>query len=68
MTHKKIIRQNGKAVVIMSLEDWEHDQETLYVLQNKSLMRQIVQSLQTHQAGAGSKRDVFTMPELSSTI
>jgi antitoxin YefM len=49
----KITRQNGKAAVIMSLEDWERDQETLYVLQNKPLMRQIAESFQTHQAGAG---------------
>lgn len=49
----KVTRQNGKAAVVMSLEDWERDQETLYVLQNKSLMRQIAESLQTHQAGKG---------------
>ena len=28
----KITRQNSKAAVVMSLEDWERDQETLYVL------------------------------------
>ncbi len=49
----KITRQNGKAAVVMSLEDWERDQETLYVLQNKPLMRQITESFQTHQAGVG---------------
>ena len=37
----------------MSAEDWERDQETLYVLQNTSLMRQIAESSATHQAGSG---------------
>jgi len=32
----------------MSAEDWERDQETLYVLQNTSLMRQIADSSATH--------------------
>jgi antitoxin YefM len=36
-----------------SAEDWEQEQETLYVLQNKSLMEQIERSLETHQQGAG---------------
>ena len=26
----KITRQNGKEAVVMSLDDWERDQETLY--------------------------------------
>lgn len=37
----------------MSAEDWERDQETLYVLQNSSLMRQIADSSATHQNGTG---------------
>jgi antitoxin YefM len=37
----------------MSAEDWERDQETLYVLQNTSLMRQIAESSATHRAGNG---------------
>ena len=36
---------------IVSAEDWE--QETLYVLQNKSLMEQIERSLKTHREGSG---------------
>jgi antitoxin YefM len=37
----------------VSAEDWEREQETLYVLQNKSLMEQIERSLKTHEKGAG---------------
>ena len=60
----KITRQNGKAAVVMSLEDWERDQETIYVLQNKSLMRQIAESLQTHQAGKGYTANKDTVDEI----
>jgi len=37
--------------VVVSAEDWEREQETLYVLQNKSLMEQIERSLKTHGEG-----------------
>ncbi len=60
----KITRQNGKAAVVMSLEDWEREQETLYVLQNNPLMRQIAESLQTHQTGAGRVADKDTLDEI----
>ena len=62
----KVTRQNGKAAVVMSLEDWERDQETLYVLQNKSLMRQIAESLQTHQVRQGRLADKDTLNEIFS--
>ena len=50
----------------MSLEDWERDQETLYLLQSKSLMRQIAESLQTHQAGKGRLADKDMLDEIFS--
>ena len=49
----RVTRRTGGAFIVMSAEDWESDQETLYVLQNQSLMRQIAQSLLTHYAGTG---------------
>ena len=57
----KITRQNGKAAVVMSLEDWERDQETLYILQSKPLMRQIEESLKTHNARIGRIADKDTL-------
>ena len=62
----KVTRQNGKAAVVMSLEDWERDQETLYVLQNKSLMRQIAESIQKHQTGQGRLAEKDTLDEIFS--
>ena len=62
----KITRQNGKAAVVMSLEDWEREQETIYVLQNKDLMRQIAASLQTHANRTGRIADKGTLDEILS--
>jgi antitoxin YefM len=47
----RVKRQNGRDFVVVSAEDWEREQETLYVLQNKSLMEQIERSLKTHREG-----------------
>jgi antitoxin YefM len=44
----KVTRRAGEAFVVMSADDWEREQETLYVLQNSSLMKQIVESTETH--------------------
>jgi antitoxin YefM len=43
----------GEAFVVMSADDWEREQETLYVLQNSSLMSQLAESAATHTQGAG---------------
>ena len=45
----KVTRRNNKDFVVISIEDWERDQETLYVLQNSSLMKQISESVRTHK-------------------
>jgi antitoxin YefM len=49
----RITRRGGKDFVVVGAEDWEREQETLYVLQNASLMAQINRSLETHQQGMG---------------
>ncbi|MCI5210840.1 MAG: type II toxin-antitoxin system Phd/YefM family antitoxin [Candidatus Electrothrix sp. ATG2] len=49
----RVTRKHGKDFVIIGAEDWEQIQETLYVLQNTSLMQQIKQSFGTHQSGKG---------------
>lgn len=51
----KVTRRAGEAFVVMSAEDWEREQETLYVLQNSSLMRQISMGVATHREGTGYK-------------
>ncbi|MGK7872501.1 MAG: type II toxin-antitoxin system Phd/YefM family antitoxin [Xenococcaceae cyanobacterium] len=49
----KVTRRNGEDFVVLSAEDWEREQETLYVLQNNSLMQQIANSTITHTQGGG---------------
>ena len=49
----QVSRKNGEAFVVMSLEDYEREQETLYVLSNSSLMEQIQESLQTYEKDKG---------------
>ena len=51
----KVTRRAGEDFVVMSAEDWEREQESLYVLQNNDLMQQIVNSLSTHNSGKGYK-------------
>jgi len=49
----RITRRTGEDFVVIGAQDWESEQETVYVLQNQSLMRQIASSLRTHQEGTG---------------
>ena len=49
----KITRRNGDDFVVVSAEDWEREQETLYVLQNNDLMQQIAASMETHSKRKG---------------
>jgi antitoxin YefM len=41
----RVKRRGGQDFVVVSAGDWEQEQETLYVLQNKSLREQIERSL-----------------------
>jgi antitoxin YefM len=49
----------------MSADDWDREQETLYVLQNNSLMKQIAESLATHNADNGYTPTSEQMDEIT---
>ena len=49
----KVNRKNGGAFVVLSLEDYEREQETLYILNNNYLMGQIEESFKTYQQNSG---------------
>jgi len=51
----KVTRRAGEDFVVIAAEDWEREQETLYVLQNSDLMKQITISMRTHTEGLGYK-------------
>lgn len=44
----RVTRRTGEDFVVISAEDWEREQETLHILQNSQLMRQIAESTKTH--------------------
>lgn len=50
-----VSRKNGEAFVVLSLEDYNREQETLYVLNNHSLMEQLDASLATYKEKKGYK-------------
>jgi len=60
----QITRKGNKGAVVMSVEDYEQLEETLYVLQNKSLSSQIEKSIQTYEAGKGREADKQTLNEI----
>ena len=49
----KVTRRSGDDFVVVSAEDWEREQETLFVLQNKDLMKQIANSSTSHSVRKG---------------
>jgi antitoxin YefM len=51
----KVTRRGAEAFIVVSEQDWEREQESLYILQNTDLMQQIAKSLVTHAQGTGHK-------------
>ena len=60
----RVTRRSGADFMVVSAEDWERDQETLYVLQNTSLMRQIAESAVTHAERTGYSPSKEQMDEI----
>lgn len=42
------VNNNGQDFIVISVQDYEREQETLSILQNNDLMKQIAQSMETH--------------------
>lgn len=61
----RVTRRSGEDFVVVSAEDWEREQETLYVLQNNDLMKQIAASLDTHSKGKGYRPTKEQMDEIT---
>ena len=62
----RVTRRAGDHFIVSSADDWEREQETLYVLQNDSLMQQIAHSLHTHTQGAGYQATSGQIDEILS--
>lgn len=61
----KVTRRSGDDFVVVSADDWERQQETLYVLQNSDLMRQISESLATHTQRKGYSPSAEELHEIT---
>jgi len=61
----KVTRRTGEDFVVISADDWAREQETLYVLQNNSLMEQIANSLNTHDKKDGYKPSQEEISEIT---
>ena len=61
-----VTRKRGKDFVVIDAEDWERLQETLYVLQNSTLMKQIKQSNLSHLEGKGYQPTQDQLDEINS--
>ena len=62
----RVRRRAASDFIIISAEDWERDQETLYILQNNSLMKQIADSYKTHNSGIGYKPNQKELDEINN--
>ena len=62
----KVTRRHGEDFVVVSFEDWERQEETLHVLQSKSLMKQIAESTKTFNKGNGYFPTKEQMDEINS--
>lgn len=60
----KVTRRGSDDFVVISAEDWDREQETLYVLQNPSLMEQIRRSMETHHRGEGRPMTAEQLDEI----
>ncbi len=62
----RVKRRIGHDFVVQSMEDWEREQETLYVLQNSSLAKQLVESIETYTEGTGYSPTSEEIDEINS--
>ena len=60
----KVTRRNGGNFVVVSEDDWEREQETLTILQDQTLMRQIAESMKTHVKEKGYRPTAEEMDEI----
>jgi antitoxin YefM len=60
----RVNRRAGKDFIVMSAEDWEREQETLYVLRNNSLMSQVAESVKTYKENSGRQPTQAELDEI----
>ncbi|NOU48624.1 MAG: type II toxin-antitoxin system Phd/YefM family antitoxin [Bacteroidales bacterium] len=61
----RINRGAGKDFIVLSAEDWEREQETIFVLRNQSLMNQVAESMATYVRNSGFKPTLEQLDEIN---
>ena len=61
----KVTRRSGEDFIVVSADDWEREQETLYILQNSNLMKQIAVSTDSHAKNKGYKPTTGELDEIT---
>jgi antitoxin YefM len=61
----KVTRRSGADFVVLSADDWEREQETLCVLQNSDLMKQIAASAATNAKDKGYRPTAGELDEIT---
>lgn len=61
----RVNRRAGKDFIVMSAEDWEREQETLYVLRNNSLMSQVAESMVSYKDKSGYQPTKAELDEIN---
>jgi len=61
----RVNRRAGKDFIVVSAEDWEREQETLYILRNNSLMSQVAESLITYKDESGHQPTQAELDEIN---
>jgi len=61
----RISRRNGQDFIVIGADDWIQNQETLAVLENSSLMKQIAESMKTHKEGTGYTPNAKELDEIN---
>lgn len=61
----KVTRRSGDDFIVLSADDWEREQETLYILQNNDLMKQIAASAATNVKKQGYKPTSGELDEIT---
>ena len=62
----KVTRRAGDDFIVMSADDWEREQETLHVLQSSNLMKQIAESMRTHENKNGYRPTEEQLNEITN--
>ena len=62
----KVTRRAGDDFIVMSVDDWEREQETLHILQSSNLMQQIATSMTSHNESKGYEPTQEQLDEITS--